>query len=196
MKSENPHTNHKLCHCDVPVQTENSCDNSNIKEVPVNIEKIDADNLLKKPVPEDFGFHHRQGFDDHESGWMLEGGEEAYCKAFFKWELTMIHVQQAAPELLKAIVAIVYNIEQWLETGIPADPNASKKLYDDAKEAIKKAVALVPDAKFRVRFFPEDTDETFDGTVVEEHPKFYVVVPDQHLLMRQNWDKRRCEIIS
>lgn len=47
----------------------------------------------------------------------------------------------------------------------------------------------------RVRFYPTYTDETFDGTVIEEKPNFYVVIPDQNLMLRQNWDKRRCDVI-
>lgn len=42
-------------------------------------------NLLKKrrliekePDPEDYGFHSQSGFDDLPSGWMIEGGEDAY----------------------------------------------------------------------------------------------------------------------
>ena len=42
-------------------------------------------NLLKKrrliekePDPEDYGFYSQSGFDDLASGWMIEGGEEAY----------------------------------------------------------------------------------------------------------------------
>ena len=47
----------------------------------------------------------------------------------------------------------------------------------------------------RVRFYPDDTDETFDGTVIDEKPNFYVVIPDQNLQLTQNWNKRKCDVI-
>ena len=34
--------------------------------------------IEKEPDPEDYGFHSQSGFDDLASGWMIEGGEEAY----------------------------------------------------------------------------------------------------------------------
>jgi len=51
----------------------------------------------------------------------------------------------------------------------------------------------VPD--IRVRFSPKDTDETFDGTVIDEKTNYYVVRPDQNLMLTQNWNKRRCNVI-
>lgn len=39
-----------------------------------------------KPNPEKYGWHEQQGFDDEPSGWMLEGGEDAYYKALKEWE--------------------------------------------------------------------------------------------------------------
>ena len=49
--------------------------------------------------------------------------------------------------------------------------------------------------EIRVRWHPTDTDETFDGTVIDETDRIYVVVPDNSHSPTQNWDKRRCEII-
>lgn len=46
----------------------------------------------------------------------------------------------------------------------------------------------------RVKFYPTDTDETFDGTVIDEKPNFYVVIPDQNLQLTQNWNKSRCDV--
>ena len=40
----------------------------------------------EKPTMEQFGWHNQQGFDDDESGWMFEGGEDAYYEALKKWE--------------------------------------------------------------------------------------------------------------
>jgi hypothetical protein len=47
----------------------------------------------------------------------------------------------------------------------------------------------------RVRFYPTDTDETFDGTVIDEKPNYYVVIPDENLMLTQNWNKKRCDIL-
>lgn len=47
----------------------------------------------------------------------------------------------------------------------------------------------------RVRFYPSNTDETFDGTVIDEKPNFYVVIPDENLMLTQNWNKKRCEVL-
>ena len=46
----------------------------------------------------------------------------------------------ADPNMLEALIAITENIDKWLETDIPADKETSKKLYDNAKNAIKKAI--------------------------------------------------------
>lgn len=39
----------------------------------------------QKPKPKDYGYQDANSFDD-ESGWMLEGGEEAYLEALAKWQ--------------------------------------------------------------------------------------------------------------
>ena len=39
---------------------------------------------MNKPKPEDYGYETATGFDS-ESGWMIEGGEEAYYEALEKW---------------------------------------------------------------------------------------------------------------
>jgi len=39
---------------------------------------------MNKPQPKDFGYQESTGFDT-ESGWMHEGGEEAYTEALEKW---------------------------------------------------------------------------------------------------------------
>jgi len=44
---------------------------------------------MEEPKPEQFGYHEAQGFDD-ESGWMIEGGEEAYYEALEKWNETYV----------------------------------------------------------------------------------------------------------
>ena len=39
---------------------------------------------MNKPKPEDYGYQNADSFDI-ESGWMIEGGEEAYYEALEKW---------------------------------------------------------------------------------------------------------------
>jgi len=43
-------------------------------------------NSTVKPTPEKYGWHEQSGFDDEPSGWIYEGGEEAYYKALKEWE--------------------------------------------------------------------------------------------------------------
>lgn len=43
--------------------------------------------IMKKPQPEDYGYQTATGFDS-ESGWMEEGGEEAYYEDLEKWNKT------------------------------------------------------------------------------------------------------------
>ena len=45
----------------------------------------------------------------------------------------------AAPELLAACKLQVANIEQWLETGVPASADESQQIYNALKAAIAKA---------------------------------------------------------
>lgn len=52
-----------------------------------------------------------------------------------------------------------------------------------------------PSKKLRVRFYPTDTEETFDGLVIEETTNYYKVIPDDNLSLIQNWNKKRCDII-
>lgn len=47
----------------------------------------------------------------------------------------------------------------------------------------------------RVRFYPKDTDETFDGIVIKETKYSYLVIPDDNLTGTARWNKGCCEII-
>jgi hypothetical protein len=40
----------------------------------------------EKPTMQIYGWHEQCGFDDEPSGWMIEGGEEAYYEALKKWK--------------------------------------------------------------------------------------------------------------
>lgn len=41
---------------------------------------------MKKPIKENFGWHDQCGLDDEPTGWLLDGGEEAYNNALIKYE--------------------------------------------------------------------------------------------------------------
>jgi hypothetical protein len=45
---------------------------------------------MKKPEPKDFGFQEKESFD-HEHGWMIEGGEEAYYKADSEYQEWLVN---------------------------------------------------------------------------------------------------------
>ena len=51
-------------------------------------------------------------------------------------------------------------------------------------------------AKARVRFYPVNMDETFEGTVIDETGNSYVVIPDYNSSITQKWAKKRCDVIS
>ena len=40
---------------------------------------------MDKPDKKLYGFVNRTCFDQEESGWTIEGGEEAYYEAYAKW---------------------------------------------------------------------------------------------------------------
>lgn len=41
---------------------------------------------MEKPKKEHYGWHENEGPHDEPSGWLLEGGEEAYLEALNEWE--------------------------------------------------------------------------------------------------------------
>ena len=47
----------------------------------------------------------------------------------------------------------------------------------------------------RVRFYPKDTDETYDGTVIEETQYSYWVAPDDNLTGTARWNKKCCDVL-
>ena len=50
------------------------------KNIKIEIEKLTV------PIPENYGYRERQGFDDEQSGWTIEGGKEAYYKDLSDWQ--------------------------------------------------------------------------------------------------------------
>lgn len=53
--------------------------------------------IEKKPKMEDYGYHSQSGFDDMPSGWMIEGGEEAYYEDVIYYERQQL--EKAANEI-------------------------------------------------------------------------------------------------
>ncbi len=47
----------------------------------------------------------------------------------------------------------------------------------------------------RVRFYPKDVDETFDGTFIEETQYSYLVIPDDNLTGTARWNKKCCDVL-
>jgi len=47
----------------------------------------------------------------------------------------------------------------------------------------------------RVRFYPKDVDETFDGTVIDESQYSYLVIPDDKLTGTARWNKKCCDVL-
>jgi hypothetical protein len=47
----------------------------------------------------------------------------------------------------------------------------------------------------RVRFYPKDVDETYDGTVIEETQYSYLVIPDDNLSGTARWNKKCCDVL-
>ena len=46
----------------------------------------------------------------------------------------------AAPDMFHALKSFVDNVDEWLKTGEPANPETSKAIYDEAKMALMKAL--------------------------------------------------------
>lgn len=53
----------------------------------------------------------------------------------------------------------------------------------------------VPVPAVRIRFYPKDTDETFDGSVIEETQFSYLVIPDDNLTGIARWNKKYCDVL-
>jgi len=62
-----------------------------------------------------------------------------------------------------------------------------------ATEMSNETVNTVP--AVRIRFSPADTDETYDGTVIEETQYSYLVIPDDNLTGTARWNKRCCDVL-
>ena len=56
------------------------------KEKQCDIHVVSNSTELEKPTMEKYGWHTQSGFDDDPTGWMYEGGEDAYYEALKQWE--------------------------------------------------------------------------------------------------------------
>ena len=48
----------------------------------------------------------------------------------------------------------------------------------------------------RIRFYPKDTDETYEGTLIGETEYSYIVIPDDNLTATTRWNKKCCEVLG
>lgn len=72
-----------------------------------------------------------------------------YTSKNSKEDIANEKLRAAALDMFKSLKAIVENIDNWLESGEPADAELSKKLYTDAKKSLDKA------------FYGETNEKTF-----------------------------------
>ena len=77
------------------------------------------------------------------------------------------------------------NSEQKDETQLPSSPN-------NGNTHVGSSVSV---PAIRVRFYPKDVDETFDGTVIEETQYSYFVIPDDNLTGTARWNKKCCDVL-
>ncbi len=68
--------------------------------------------------------------------------------------------------------------------------NNGSRLYGQADVISNTSIPSV-----RVRFYPKDTDETYDGTVIKETQYSYLVVPDFNLTGTSRWNKKCCKVL-
>lgn len=47
----------------------------------------------------------------------------------------------------------------------------------------------------RVRFYPQDSEEYYDGTVIDEITNYYLVIPDDDLHGDTWWSKESCKVL-
>ena len=82
-----------------------------------------------------------------------------------------------------------------------ADERDWKHFAKMAKEELSPALrqtdfsSSVSVPAVRVRFYPKDVDETFDGTVIEETQYSYLVIPDDNLTGTARWNKKCCDVL-
>ena len=93
-------------------------------------------------------------------------------------------MKNLSKEQIESVIEWMNTWEQLKDTAIPIrfKEDFTKLLVD-------------PPVRKRVRFYPRDVEETFDGTVIEETQYSYLVIPDDNLAGTARWNKRYCDIL-
>lgn len=68
-------------------------------------------NIKRKPQKEDFGYVESTGFDSEPSGYVVEGGEEAYEEALKQWESMQNNASGNKNAINNKMTQIVANAE-------------------------------------------------------------------------------------
>ena len=86
----------------------------------------------------------------------------------------------------------------WNDAYLRSLSDTSKAQYDHYLDFLEecKGNPCKVSSPVRVRFYPKDTDETYDGTVIEENQYSYLVIPDDNLTRTARWNKKVCDIIQ
>lgn len=89
----------------------------------------------------DENWEYNKPTDKFDASTSSESGKIiGYCARNSEADRANEKLRASALYLLKALTAITDNIDGWLESGEPADKETSKRLYDNAKIAINKAL--------------------------------------------------------
>lgn len=73
--------------------------------------------------------------------------------------------------------------------------NKTSDKQQNGNDFIADVSSSVSKPLLRVRFYPKDTDDTYDGTVIEETQYSYLVAPDDNLTGTARWNKKCCDIL-
>ena len=84
--------------------------------------------------------------------------------------------------------------EQSAEAKADSDSTAQKE-HVSQPNANTNVGSSVSVPAVRIRFYPKDTDETFDGSVIEETQFSYLVIPDDNLTGTARWNKKYCDVL-
>lgn len=94
----------------------------------------------------------------------------------------------------EAIEILTWYKKSW--KNLISTPKYSSSHLIDAVELAIQALEEKQQPEMRIRFYPKDTDETYDGTLIEETQYAYFVAPDDNLTGTARWSKKYCEIIK
>jgi len=80
-----------------------------------------------------------------------------------------------------------------LKTKIMPETTQNQESHKLHQHTVSSSVSI---PAVRIRFHPKDTDETYDGTLIEENQHSYLVVPDDNLTGTARWNKKCCELLT